>query len=341
METQKNITTDNAASKHEIIYKEGIYSQEPLITMRDVLINTKECYGTIKSQTFSGNTRFLQVNISPSTRQELILSTGPNQPISFMHIQEGDAEVYLSDGTQRETLSKFQTTIVSGNDDTDIKLDIKPGTPCKLSIILISRSIDKTDKADMTVCANLAYKITKGDKDAVILHLNDYNLKTAWAVKELDDIEDEGIVKKLKMEGKIQIILGMEYQQFKNDLEGNKQIPCSLTNVEMAKVTKASELINKEPHNDFSIDSLCREVLLSAAKLQEGFKVLHNRTVTDYIRNVRLEEAERLLKNTDYNISEVVYSVGFLSRSYFSKIFKMKYSCSPKEYKNEFRVQVA
>ena len=82
------------------------------------------------------------------------------------------------------------------------------------------------------------------------------------------------------------------------------------------------------------------EVLLSAAKLQEGFKALHDRTVADYIRNVRLEEAEHLLKTTDFNISEVVYSVGFLSRSYFSKIFKTKYRCSPKEYKTEMRLQM-
>ncbi|MDX1318460.1 MAG: AraC family transcriptional regulator, partial [Xanthomarina gelatinilytica] len=40
-----------------------------------------------------------------------------------------------------------------------------------------------------------------------------------------------------------------------------------------------------------------------------------------------------LIKNTDMNISEVVYTIGLTSRSYFSKIFKEKYNCSPKDYK--------
>jgi AraC-like DNA-binding protein len=60
---------------------------------------------------------------------------------------------------------------------------------------------------------------------------------------------------------------------------------------------------------------------------------MHGRTVSDFVRNVRLEKAEDLIKNTDLNISEVVYSIGLTSRSYFCKIFKKKYDCSPKEYK--------
>nr|WP_313790335.1 AraC family transcriptional regulator [Allomuricauda sp.] len=37
---------------------------------------------------------------------------------------------------------------------------------------------------------------------------------------------------------------------------------------------------------------------------------------------------------TEMNISEVVYSIGFTSRSYFSKIFKERYGLSPSEFKN-------
>ncbi|GAA0872142.1 hypothetical protein GCM10009117_12890 [Gangjinia marincola] len=59
---------------------------------------------------------------------------------------------------------------------------------------------------------------------------------------------------------------------------------------------------------------------------------MHNRTVADYVRNVRLDKAEELMRTTDLNISEIVYSVGLTSRSYFCKIFKQKYKCSPKQY---------
>jgi AraC-like DNA-binding protein len=42
-----------------------------------------------------------------------------------------------------------------------------------------------------------------------------------------------------------------------------------------------------------------------------------------------------MLKNTDLNISQIVYSIGFSSRSYFSKIFKEKYDISPNKLKKE------
>jgi AraC-like DNA-binding protein len=50
---------------------------------------------------------------------------------------------------------------------------------------------------------------------------------------------------------------------------------------------------------------------------------------------VRVEKGEELIKTSDMNISQIVYSVGFSSRSYFSKIFRQKYNCSPKEYKEK------
>ena len=75
---------------------------------------------------------------------------------------------------------------------------------------------------------------------------------------------------------------------------------------------------------------------LSASKLQEGFKDMHGRTVNNFICHIRLLKAEQLLKNSDLNISEIVYSLGWSSRSYFSKIFKEKYNCTPSFYQEQY-----
>ena len=45
-----------------------------------------------------------------------------------------------------------------------------------------------------------------------------------------------------------------------------------------------------------------------------------------------------MLKNTDLNISQIVYSIGFSSRSYFSKIFKEKYGITPNKFKKKLLV---
>ena len=72
--------------------------------------------------------------------------------------------------------------------------------------------------------------------------------------------------------------------------------------------------------------------------MQEGFKAMHGKTINEYVRYVRLTKSEELLKTTDLNISEIVYTLGLTSRSYFSHIFKDMYNCSPSEYKKKNRL---
>ena len=102
--------------------------------------------------------------------------------------------------------------------------------------------------------------------------------------------------------------------------------------LQLNTIRKVGQQILKDVSKDYTVDDLAAECGLSQAKLQEGFKILYTRTVIEYLRHVRLEEARDLLNNTDYNISQVVYSIGFSSRSYFSKIFKRKYGISPSKF---------
>ena len=109
--------------------------------------------------------------------------------------------------------------------------------------------------------------------------------------------------------------------------------PTSLTKMELNAIAELTDYINEFTDLDHKVENLSDRVGLSAAKLQEGFKFQHGLTVCEYIRSVRLTKSEDLIINTDLNISEIVYSVGFTSRSYFSKIFKERFDCTPSEYK--------
>nr|WP_262507883.1 AraC family transcriptional regulator [Wocania ichthyoenteri] len=70
---------------------------------------------------------------------------------------------------------------------------------------------------------------------------------------------------------------------------------------------------------------------LAPDKLQKGFKYLFNKSVNVYITEKRLDKAAQLIYETDFNVSELVYSVGFSSRSYFSKIFKRYFGVLPSQ----------
>lgn len=84
---------------------------------------------------------------------------------------------------------------------------------------------------------------------------------------------------------------------------------------------------------DLSPDFLARELRVSRTKLYRDIKRIDGYSLSDYLRNVRLEKAAELLTNSDLNVQEVMNDVGFVNSSHFSKIFKLKFGVSPTEYK--------
>ncbi len=168
-------------------------------------------------------------------------------------------------------------------------------------------------------------------------HQGSYNLRIADYIQQLQNISVDGVSSHLFFEGIIYIILALKIQQFTADKTSATDRIGSLTKKECMEVKRLSDLIVENPEKAFSIEYLCTESTLSPFKIQEGFKKMHCRTVADFIRNIRVEKAEDLITTTDLNISEIVYSIGFTSRSYFAKIFKKKYNCSPKTYQNNKR----
>jgi signal transduction histidine kinase/ligand-binding sensor domain-containing protein/DNA-binding response OmpR family regulator len=83
---------------------------------------------------------------------------------------------------------------------------------------------------------------------------------------------------------------------------------------------------------ELSGDYLACELGMSKGNLYKKLKTLTGMTVNIFIRTIRLKVAARLLKQGNYNISEVAYAVGFNNPKYFSTCFSELYSMSPKEY---------
>ena len=84
--------------------------------------------------------------------------------------------------------------------------------------------------------------------------------------------------------------------------------------------------------SSFSIDEFCKLTGMSRMQLHRKLKSLTGLSTSEFIRSQRLKLAAELLKQSDINISQVGYSVGFNNHAYFSKCFKQQYNCSPTEY---------
>lgn len=86
---------------------------------------------------------------------------------------------------------------------------------------------------------------------------------------------------------------------------------------------------------DLNIEHLCQKMHITHQQMYRKLKALTGQTVNEFIRSVRLKRAAQLLSESDMNISEIMYSVGFSNRSYFSKCFAEEYGLSPKEYRTK------
>ena len=64
------------------------------------------------------------------------------------------------------------------------------------------------------------------------------------------------------------------------------------------------------------------------------FFALHNETIGKYIKRIRLEKAAQYLKFSNLKITDIAFEVGFENAPAFTKAFKSKFDCSPKDFRN-------
>ncbi len=86
---------------------------------------------------------------------------------------------------------------------------------------------------------------------------------------------------------------------------------------------------------DYDSVQLANDMNLSRSNLYRKFQRYSNVcSPSEYIRNMRLEEGQRQLRETSLSITEISYNVGFSSSQYFAKCFKDLYGMTPKEYRS-------
>jgi len=96
------------------------------------------------------------------------------------------------------------------------------------------------------------------------------------------------------------------------------------------------KVINENIGNpNLTIETITTEVGISRVHLHRKLKELTNQTTRDFIRNIRLKEAARLLSEKQHTISEIAMLTGFTDPNNFSTTFKELYGMPPSMYMKE------
>jgi AraC-like DNA-binding protein len=97
------------------------------------------------------------------------------------------------------------------------------------------------------------------------------------------------------------------------------------------------EYINGHLHNDIHLSQLANLARLSEKTLSRKFKQEIGISMTDYIHEERIKEAQALLEYSDYTISEIGYHLQYGSQSYFSSIFKKFSGVTPQQFREKLK----
>lgn len=83
---------------------------------------------------------------------------------------------------------------------------------------------------------------------------------------------------------------------------------------------------------EYNVERMSEDIGISRAQLHRKMKEITGISSSEFIRNIRLEQAARLLTEGKINITQVAYAIGYNNQTHFSTVFKKRFGMSPTEY---------
>ena len=111
----------------------------------------------------------------------------------------------------------------------------------------------------------------------------------------------------------------------------------ALTTTKEKRICEVISHINNNFASEITLDLLASEFFIDKYYLCHTFKDVTGISVIDYINKKRLIEAERLIKYSDMNITEISSCIGFNNVSYFISLFNKKHGYTPNSIKKMYR----
>jgi len=106
-----------------------------------------------------------------------------------------------------------------------------------------------------------------------------------------------------------------------------------ITSMDEKLVQNATRFVEENiSRNDLSVEEMSRALGMSRVHLYKKLVAITGKTPIEFIRVIRLKRAAQLLRESQQNVSEIAYQVGFNNPKYFSKYFKDEYGVLPSVY---------
>ncbi|GAA4271969.1 AraC family transcriptional regulator [Aquimarina gracilis] len=296
--------------------------------------------GMIRSIAFDWGVSLVDYDVNFTEDIKITFNITKANPIQFIFVSEGHIEYLNNTDNKISTFERYQNIIISTKKNSKETYIFPKTVAIKVNFIYILRKeFSKRKNNNLSFLSKSLLDVFQdGDSETSYNHYGNFNLKIADQIRQLQESYESGIVRTLSIEGQLNLILAMQMLE-QNNYESGMTLPESLSKSDIKKIHRLSEYIVDNISEPLSVNTLATRAGLSTKKLQLGFRVLYSKSVNEYVRQLKLEISRDYIKNSNDSISEIVYNIGFKSRSYFSKIFFERYGILPTEYRKKNKVK--
>ena len=103
------------------------------------------------------------------------------------------------------------------------------------------------------------------------------------------------------------------------------------------RVQRVQKYVAEHYQENIRLNTLAGMVGMTPVAFSRFFRLRTGKTLSDYIIDIRIGFASRLLVDSVMSIAEICYECGFNNLSNFNRMFKRKKGCAPKEFRENYR----
>lgn len=104
------------------------------------------------------------------------------------------------------------------------------------------------------------------------------------------------------------------------------------------KISEIITYINLNYMHDIGLELVAESFFISTGHLSRVFKKVTGFSFVEYLNNLRIKEAQKLLIETTLNVSEISEKVGYQNITNFGRVFKLITGSSPRKYRSLLRL---
>ncbi len=103
-------------------------------------------------------------------------------------------------------------------------------------------------------------------------------------------------------------------------------------------ISEIATYINQNYADKITLDFIAKNFFISPCYFSRTFKKITGFTFIEYLNGIRIKESQKLLRESNLNITEIAIKVGFTSSTHYGRVFKYITGVSPLTYKKSLQI---